>query len=541
MRFDRYGEIEIFRPRSSTERVVLAEEEQALRSSMKPGLYESADDINKAIKALCLFYGEKLEANLPKLASRHYVEFLQWQYDQSFEVEMNYRRGSLTNDEQKQWSELGRVFRRALKHLIERVCSLEPGSEPELDGEDLLWTTEVVQVCAEEFVSLCILSESTFAIFPDETKLTIYPEGEGKLYLLEVLNKKALSMDERLKIDGNNRRRWVAGKTIDRDLDEQGGYLDSAFLESHGISYVDAIGLLGHLVDSVEPSEGSFKSRFSHKSELLKVFQENLNVSAEVLEKVLSGFTITAQHLQEDPSTIWNPKRQHRAYRRALFEMPHSNGLCLAWSRAMAHEALETLVQSAVFQQFPEEWRTEKMQQALAELDNQRGKWFERCTVTILTSLGFIGFASVKNTLGKGPKVQIPDDVGELDFLAYVPSERRLVLIECKMTQWTSEPKLWRADLKRFLDKDKGYADKFRKKRDWVLANKDEVIGVLSSELKLPVEPGMMSCAMVTFSPNIASCFIDDFPCVSLAELIVDFEKEGSKWPYVVGGSKIEA
>jgi hypothetical protein len=44
---------------------------------------------------------------------------------------------------------------------------------------------------------------------------------------------------------------------------------------------------------------------------------------------------------------------------------------------------------------------------------------------------------------------------------------------------------------------------------------------------------------MITFWPNIASCFIDDFPCVSLAELIVDMENKAGYWPYEIGGSKI--
>lgn len=539
MRFEKFGDIEVFRPRSVTERTVLAEEEKSLRSIMNPGVYQKADDINTAIKCLCGFYGEKIESNLKKLASRHYIEFLLWQYDQSFDIEMKSRRGDLSEGEKEQWSELGRIFRRALKYLIERVCSLEPAAEPELDGEDLLWTTEVVQICAEEFVQLCILSDSTYSIFPDETQLTVFEQGADKLYLLEVLNKRALAMGERIEIDGGNRRRWITGKTIDRDLLEQGRFLDSAFLVSHGISYIDAIGLLGHLVDSVEPSEGPFNARFFHKAELFKVFEEKLKVSTTTLEKVMAGFTISPQQFREEPGIIWNPKRQHRAYRRALFEMPHPDGLCLAWSRGMAHEALETLIQSAVFQQFPKEWSTPKLQQALALLDNERGKWFEKCVTATLSSQGFVGLASVKNAVGKTSKVRIPDNVGELDYLAYMPDEQRLVLIECKMTQWTSEPKMWRDDLKRFLDVDKGYADKFRRKRDWVLANKGEIVAAMSTELKVSIEPLDFSCAMVIFTQNIASCFIDDFPCISLAELIVDIEKAGNKWPYIVGGSKL--
>jgi hypothetical protein len=39
---------------------------------------------------------------------------------------------------------------------------------------------------------------------------------------------------------------------------------------------------------------------------------------------------------------------------------------------------------------------------------------------------------------------------------------------------------------------------------------------------------------MITPYPTIASCFIEDFPCVSLAELMTQYEKAG-KWPYEIG------
>lgn len=538
MHYESFGNQQIFRPRSFVERPLLDQEAEHFFTQVTPGEYTSSTDINAAIQHLCKFYGPLLEANLQKLASRDYIEFLLSEYNASFEIEMLARKGKLSEGEAARWQELGRVFRRAIKYLLERVCALKPLSQPEISDEDLLQATELVQVCAEEFVQLCILSDSTYSVFPEETRLTVFPAGAPKLYLFEVLNERSLLMDERVEIDGLNRSRVLKGRSIDRNVDAQNEYL-SSFLQAHGVEYKDAINLLGHIVDSVPPSEGPFEVQFFHKADLLASFSKQLGLSETVLEKVFSGFLITADQLNRDPAVIWNPKRSHRAYRRAIFEVPHADGICWAWCSGMAHEALETLIQGVVFQQFPEEWRTPEVQLELAKLDNDRGKWFEQRAEAALRAAGYEGICSIKKLQAQGAIVHLPDDVGELDYVGYSAARKHLILLECKMTMWTSEPKLWRDDLNRFLNKGRGYAAKFRKKRDWLLANISPVTEALSTELKSSIKAESFSCAMITFWPNIASCFIDDFPCVSLSELIVDMENKAGCWPYEIGGSKI--
>ncbi len=538
MQYESFGDQQIFRPRSFVEQALLGQEAQHFYTQVSPGRYTSSSDINAAIQHLCKFYGSLLETNLQKLASRDYIEFLLSEYNASFEIEMLARKGKLAQDAAARWQERGRVFRRATKYLLERVCALRPINQPAINDEELLQATETVQVCAEEFVQLCILSDSTYSIFPDETRLTVFPSGSPKLYLFEVLNERALQMGERVEIDGLNRSRVLEGRSIDRNVEAQNEYLVS-FSQAHGIEYKDAINLLGHVVDSVPPSKGPFEVQFFHKADLLASFATQLGLPEIVLEKVFSGFLITADELNRDPAVIWNPKRSHRAYRRAIFEVPHADGICWAWCRGMAHEALETLIQGVVFQQFPEEWRTPEIELELAKLDNDRGKWFERTAEAALRAAGYEGMCSVKKLQAQGAAMHLPDDVGELDYVGFSPAQKHLILLEFKMTMWTSEPKLWRDDLHRFLNKGRGYAAKFRKKRDWILANVIPLTEALSTELKTSIKPESFSCAMITFWPNIASCFIDDFPCVSLAELIVDMENKAGYWPYEIGGSKI--
>ena len=289
MQYEPFGEHDIFRPRSLTERTILAQEAEHFLSKFSPGQYKTAAEINAAIRHLCEFYGSMLETNLTKLGSRDYVEFLLSQYDESFKVEMSARQGRLSQEKLKQWEELGRVFRRAIKYLLERICSLEPLQQPG-QRQNMLWTTEVVQICAEEFVHLCILSDSTYSIFPSETLLTVFAPGSPKLYFLEVLNERGLQMGERIEIDGLNRSRVIEGRSIDRNVESQNEHLGAVFLQAHGIEYKDAINVLGHLVNSVEPSDGPFEIQFFHKNNLLESFASNLGLSRPVLEKSSRAF-----------------------------------------------------------------------------------------------------------------------------------------------------------------------------------------------------------------------------------------------------------
>lgn len=102
MRYDSFAQYKIFRPRLLTERTVLGQESDHFLSAVNPGRYTKAAEINSDIQHLCKFYGQMLEENLPKLASRDYIEFLLSQYDESFKVEMAARQSKLSQRESEE-------------------------------------------------------------------------------------------------------------------------------------------------------------------------------------------------------------------------------------------------------------------------------------------------------------------------------------------------------------------------------------------------------------------------------------------------------
>ncbi len=528
------GSNEIFRPRTSTEQAILNEEAKHLLSLFKPGTYTDRDTINSAIQTLFAYHKCGLEEALKKIATRDYITFLLWQYDQSHEVLKEGRKGNLSESQWHNWSTEGPVIRRAFKYLIERVCSLRLASVVDLEGEELLFESEVAQVCAEEFVRLSVMSESTFAIFPKETELTIYPEGAEQLYQMRVLNEQFNALQARIDFDGEHRQRYLSKSgelTLDRNKDEQDRYLGDSFEKAHGLRFFTAIELLGLLIEFENPiNKNPFDGCFFHKRELVAALSQHTKLAASMVEKVLSGFTLTSDDIKEKPGQAWNPKRSYGANRRAIFEIPHNNGVCLTWSRCMVREALEALLQGVAFHKFPPEWMTATIKKSLDKLDNDRGKWFEAACARNLVDLGFIG-RSWKEKIGS---IIIPKDVGEVDYLGYSVAEKRLIFIECKMTQYSSEPRLWRDDLDRYVQSEKNYGKKFRKKRDWIFKNFGSICEIVSASAKVDVAPTSISCAMLTNFPNIASCFISDFPCVSIAELMLATET-AKGWPYEIG------
>jgi hypothetical protein len=139
------------------------------------------------------------------------------------------------------------------------------------------------------------------------------------------------------------------------------------------------------------------------------------------IERAIDGFSISPANLKADQRVVWNPKQESRAYRRGFFVFPHETGPHLAFSREMAKESLMQLVFWVCFKRLPVEWRTPETLKALDGLSHAASEWFEGVVCRNLQSLGIVG-QRMHRTIGNGNyQMQIPDAVGEIDFLGYPP------------------------------------------------------------------------------------------------------------------------
>ena len=78
------------------------------------------------------------------------------------------------------------------------------------------------------------------------------------------------------------------------------------------------------------------------------------------------------------------------------------------------------------------------------------------------------------------------------------------------------------------------YLNKFRKKFTWVQTNCQVVFPALfPKQAEVSEYPNRIAGIMITFYPTMASYLIDDYPCVSLTEFMLDYESI-SEYPYQV-------
>jgi hypothetical protein len=203
----------------------------------------------------------------------------------------------------------------------------------------------------------------------------------------------------------------------------------------------------------------------------------------------------------------------------------------------MALESFNQLVEGFIFRQVPQEWRSKEVDLVISDLSNQAGKWFESTVEKGLRRIGFVGLKSIRKHIGRQPDViKIPSDVGEIDFLGYSEKERLLLIAECKMVQGGVEGKFFRDDIKEFITSNKSYLKKYRRKVEWLQSNISAVMRGLDATglYSIPIEPLTIVTVVITHYPTIAQDFIDDYPCVSITNLVLDHEEKG-QWHYTSG------
>ncbi len=154
---------------------------------MRPGRYTNPEQINRILQGHFQFYDDLLKQMLPQLASRHFMEFILHQYDQSCEIDGLFKKGKLSADDMEFWRETGPRWRRATE--VSGRMQLLAGSR----GRRLrrvkrrYWIfIDRAVIYAESLVYLSTLSDQTYMIFPDRTELTISAEGEFEYLNLKV-------------------------------------------------------------------------------------------------------------------------------------------------------------------------------------------------------------------------------------------------------------------------------------------------------------------------------------------------------------------
>jgi hypothetical protein len=528
--------VKLYRPRIQAELAMRTEAEATLRAKHAVGVYTDKAAINPVLQSQFGFFDAELRTIIPKLGSRHLMEFVLHEYDLSCDLDGKAKKGALTAEELTDWRDLGPRFRRAIKYLAECTTMLAPPEAPSVPKAEILDLTDRVFICAEQLVAFSSLSDQTFMLFPDNTTLTIPEPGALDYIELTVTPELGAGFVERVHRDLKIRGKYVPVDFPLFDAGMRAESLDAGFKAVFGLNYSQSFGVLATVIEAVVVQQPGFPIPFVQIEQIIQRHSDAHGVPRASIERLLSGFTVATQNLIDEGRAIWKPKQEHRAYRRGFFEMPHATGMHLTWSQGMAKECLLMLTRDLAFQHLPPEWNEQPLRDAVAELSNRCGVAFERVSQELMKARGFPIAASFKTGIGVGAsRVEIPPDVGEMDCLAYSPGLRLLVLLEKKLVQSGTEPTRLRDDLSQF-NGPKGFFAKYAKKLKWVRDNIPAVKTGLASLVGSPpvVEPNHIAGAIVTLYPAFASYYATDVPCVSIGEFFDGWDTKSS-WPYENG------
>lgn len=523
MPFRTYGSARIFRPSRVAASTLHEEAKRRLLTRFMPGRYEGSQSVNAIIQELFQFYEHQLRLIARNIASRDAADFLLHQYDLATEI--LHGEGILDLRDRGEWLHIEPLFKRGIKYILELFCMAQNAGFPRIPKEAAVEAAEVAIECAENAVHLAELSSRVHYIFPNACVAVVHEKKNPIPLSVEFIGKHAghdQRFGARMARDRENRSKFVPLKgQFDIHTDKHAEFLDSSFSESFEMTYAEFIAGLYAIIDDALPAgPGHFPTLFIRRQDLFDALASS-GRSLRAIDAMLRGFTITHGALSEERRAVWNAKQRSRAYRRGFFSLPHLSGEHLAFSRTMAREALIQLVSSVSFQKLPQEWTTHKIEKALAVLANAGGKWFEETVINCLRQAGYLGGRMKGRVRTKNGELDIPDEVGEIDFLGFYPSRREILLIESKMTHSGIEAQYWRDDLDQFVTGKRNYADQFLRKRDWAAANLPRLCTLFGS----PPDSTLQS-HILTLYPNIAAEFLEDISCISLTEFMLHVERE---------------
>jgi len=486
------------------------------------GTYRGSDRVNPIIQELFRFYDQRLRNIATQIASRDLVAFLLHQYDEANEI--LHGNGILDLNERKEWRHIEPLLRRSIKYIVELLCIQQRTGLPCIASKRDLVATEIALECGEVAADLAEMSNRVYFLFPEHCAVVVHANSNPQAITVSITGKHEGYDErffERIVRDRNHRDRFVGPKPqFDIHTDTHMRFLDSAFSSSFGMSYAEFIAGLIAVIDGSRPAgKGHFPTLFIRRMDLIDQLRKS-GRPLDAIEAMLRGFTVTPDDLIIENRVLWNAKQQSRAFRRGFFSFPHETGEHLAFSKAMAQESLIHLISSVSFQRLPREWLLSAIRPALAELSNAAGNWSEEIVARNLQEIGYQG-GGVKGTLRTSlGTLEIPAEVGDLDFLGYNSRRREILLVEDKMTFTGLEAQLWRDDIDQFVWGKKPYADQFRRKRAWVSENFECICRLMGA----PIESNF-DARLLTLYPSIASEFIEDFQCQSITEFMVHFSE----------------
>lgn len=473
-------------------------------------------ELEEIISVCMVKYSEHelvLKENIQILDALSLVMFVLDQYEEYAKKNAAHHQFSLSTADDKYWQSYSSHSRRGMKYLLEHLCRhstiLLGTKEDNLTDREKIAALSRIFISIEEMCSTYLridgykfLHERVELILNEREDIYFnVPQDSDPRYILDIRS-------ERQEITSR-----IKGLPYSVDIEDHSRVLNPPFYEHLGLNYAQLVNFLRVYIESEANPTGVVP-----KAKIIRDLRKEFNISAEQAEQAVHGFSVRAKNLEN--RTLFSPKQEHRAYHRGFFEFIHNSIPVLFFSRSMALDALNILINNTCYQKLPEEWKTPDIETHLTLLSNKAGKWFENVVSKSLAQVGIYAISSVERYRTQGKVVTPPENVGEIDFIGYFEKQNALFVIEAKNVRFNTEPKLFRDDFSKFITGKKSYASKFISKCHWVVKNLPTVIDELKQRGIAIQNIRKVYKIMVILAPSPVEKRISDFSCVNLVEFM---------------------
>lgn len=498
------------RPSKNQEKKMRSYIESKVFDNFKAGLYTDSNDVNQIIRYCFNLYMDIIQSELKEISSSQLIlDFLN-QYDRTIEIRQD-TKNLWNTDTMEAWKYYGPIIRRAIKFMIEHAIM---NYSSQVTGRVKRQQIDKLIICIEELIQLSMQSESTYAIFPEQTTLELKQNSEI-YYDLKINNsviESGLKSPDFLKL--------LNGKAIiDSDLSVLNDLMKEDFCEKFKAELTDLWNALDRLID-----EEYNEARYIKKEIILEKLALYAGISKEDAFVFYEGLSINSEKLNAEGRNIINPKQEKRLLRRFFIEMKIDNEEYVTCSKGMAIECRKLFLRGLSYKKIPSEWNPQLFNKSIEKVNENLGIWFENLVEEKLRENAVIGYKNIEDKIGSEDYIiDIPEEVGEIDFIGYDSKKNELLLIECKIISPALEPKYFRDDYDKFMrDREKklGYKSQFEKKVDWVKDNVEDVKKSFGSQISLSIDDSKLRPVLLTFYPSIIEGFITEFEVYTLSEFI---------------------
>jgi hypothetical protein len=522
------GGIHIFRSARQFEDQAYERIKSAFFKAVAPGRYTEKKEIQSLVNLKYKLYEDLLNENLYRIDPNFLVGFLIEQYELYGQVAEAYKEGRLTVEEDEFWCSYALSSRRGMKYLLELICASNLSLDHVTnDPEEQAKAVSLAFIAAEEVVNL-YMHNHYYAHIADDFVVILDPT-QHTYFATEKLQK--VDFDPRAFAKGTDL--YIPAQDPLLDIAIHGAVLDAPFTEHLGISYQNIVHALNWIIEKYSDKNNPEAIGHFVLAEVVDVLVENFGATSNQAKRVIDGFSLNAAWMATEGRKLFRPKQEYRAYKRAFFQHLHRGREHVFFSRRMAQECVQLLVSQTAFKKIPPEWCSPKIKKTLEQLSFQAGRWFQNVIKDNFVKVGIEGKNSFERyTLNDGTRISIPLDVGDIDFLGFCIKQKMLIVVEAKQVGMATEPRMYLDDHDKFISSDKNYRDKFKKKIDWTVANRDLLVRYIQETFAPSFEAATIAYIMIVRYPLFIADRISDFPCVTLVDFMTEYESNDHRWPY---------